>query len=177
METLILPPWHVLYVRHRHEKKVELLLKDKNIDVFLPIVKYINIWSDRKKRVYKPLFTNYVFVRPNSKNDFYRALSTKGVIKYVRFGSEYALVRAREIFQIKQLLNLDGISEVEITTDTPRKGQKMKINYGQLHGMDCEVIKVNNKSKIFVKVESIRHIITACVPNFYLTPRLSSKDI
>ena len=175
MENCNLTPWHVLYVKPRREKKVELLLKDKNIDVFLPLVKSISIWSDRKKKIYKPLFTSYIFVRVISKTDLYLARSTEGVIKYVRFGNDYALIREKEILQIKQLLNLEDISEIETSTNLPSKGQKMKINYGQLSGLNCEVIKADKKSRIFVRIESIRHSITAIVPNSYLTPKLSSE--
>ena len=108
--------------------------------------------------------------------DFYKALSTEGVVKYIRFGNEYAYVRDKEIFLIKQLLNLEAISEIDAATHIPFKGQKMRISYGPLSGLECKVIKVNNKSKVSVKIESIRHSITACVPNLYLTPKLSAEE-
>ncbi len=177
MENDILPHWYVLYVKYQYEKKVALLLKEKNIEVFLPLVKSIRIWSDRKKKICKPLFPSYIFVCVNSKMDFYRALSTEGVVKYVRFGNDYAQIREKEILQIKQLLNLDDISEMDVTTHIPLKDQKMRINYGPLSGLDCKVIKVNKKRKILVKIESIRHCITAFVPNSYLTPKTSFKSI
>ena len=176
MENYVLPHWFVLYVRYRQEKKVEVLLKDKNIQVFLPLVKSIRIWHDRKKKILKPLFPSYVFVGITSKKDFHNALSTKGVVQYIKFGNEYARVRDKEIFQIKQLLNLEAISEIDAAANFPFKGQKMRISYGPLSGMECKVIRVNKKSKILVKIESIRHSITACVPNMYLTPKISSEE-
>jgi len=176
MESLTLPHWHVLYVKHRHEKKVEQLLKEKSIEVFLPLIKSIRVWSDRKKKIYIPLFTRYLFVKVLSKKDFYQALSTDGVIKYVKFGSDYAVVRANEIFQIRQLLNLDGASDVKIESNLPIRGQKMKICYGPLNGLDCEVITANNKRKVVVRIESIQHYITAHVPNLYLAPKILQME-
>ncbi len=86
MEKFTLSQWHVLYVKPRHEKNVEQSLKDRNIAVFLPLVNSIRIWSDRKKKISSPLFPRYVFAEIKSKVDFYLALSTIGVVNYVRFG-------------------------------------------------------------------------------------------
>ncbi len=171
MEDFILKHWHVLYIKHRHEKKVDELLQKKNIEVFLPMIKSIKIWSDRKKKIYTPLFTRYLFVKIHSKKDFYEALSTDGVIKYVKFGSDYALVRTNEIFQIKQLLNLEGAANIKVENYLPERGQKMKICYGPLNGLDCEVVDVNNKFKIVVRIESIQNYITAHLPSLYLEPK------
>ncbi|MGB3344309.1 MAG: UpxY family transcription antiterminator [Aequorivita sp.] len=169
MENIFTANWYVLYVRYRYEKKVAALLEEKRIPVFLPIVQSLRVWSDRKKKIYKPLFPNYVFVRINSTIDLYKALSTEGVIRYVKFGNEYAQLRDREILQIKQFLGLDVISEIDSVSFIPCKGEKMKINYGPLRGFDCTVIKADKKNKVLVKVESIRHYITASVPDSFLT--------
>lgn len=170
METTTLQDWHVLYVKHRYEKKVAERLKEKKIEVFLPLIKSIRIWSDRKKKIYSPLFTRYLFVKVLSRKEFYDAQSTQGVIHYVKCGSDYAVVRTKEILQIKQLLNLEDASHIKIESNLPVQGQKMKICYGPLYGLDCEVIKANNKSKIIVRIESIQHNITAYLPNLYLSP-------
>ncbi|TXE07841.1 UpxY family transcription antiterminator [Gelidibacter salicanalis] len=176
MQSLSLLHWHVLYVKHQHEKKVEQLLQEKNIEVFLPLIKSIKVWSDRKKQIWTPLFPRYIFVHALSRKEFYHALSTEGVIKYLKFGNEYAVIRATEIFHIKALLNIENISEIKVENNLPSKGQKMRISYGPLNGLDCEVIKVNNKRKIIVRIESIRHYITAYLPSMYLSPQKFTKS-
>ncbi len=171
MKDCFSPHWFVLYVKYRYEKKVVALLEEKDIKVFSPIVNTFRVWSDRKKKIQKPLFPNYVFVWINSMTDFYKALSTEGVVKYVKFGSEYAQVQDKEIFQIRQFLDLDGISEIDLVSIMPRRGTEMKINYGPLRGFDCIIIKAEKRSKVLVKVESIRHYITASIPESFLTPK------
>ncbi|QAA81826.1 UpxY family transcription antiterminator [Aequorivita sp. H23M31] len=171
MKNCLYPQWFVLYVRYRYEKKVAFLLEEKNIKVFSPFVDSMSIWSDRKKKIQKPLFPNYVFVWINSMIDFYTALSLEGVVKYVRFGADYAHVQEKEIVQIKQILDIADISEIDLTSVLPCQGTEMKINYGPLQGFDCIVLKADRRRKILVKVESIQHYITACVPESYLSPR------
>ena len=47
--------WYVLYVNVRHEKKVHEKFVEQNIESYLPIVKTLKQWSDRKKIVEEPL--------------------------------------------------------------------------------------------------------------------------
>ncbi|MEM8509795.1 MAG: UpxY family transcription antiterminator [Bacteroidota bacterium] len=165
--------WHVLYVKHQHEKKIHALLEEYEFDSFLPTVTTLRQWSDRKKKLIKPLFPSYVFLNVRSKKEFHKALNINGVFKYLRFGEEYATLRNTEIDRIKRFLNLEGISEVATISHIPGKGDLMTINYGPLNGLDCEVIKTNNRNKVFVRIESLRRNITAIVPNHFLTKRFS----
>src|SRR5690606_39358625 len=54
--------WYVVYTRSRWEKKTDLLLKEKSIQSFCPIVKTRRKWADRNKVVEFPLFSSYLFV-------------------------------------------------------------------------------------------------------------------
>ena len=162
--------WHVLYVKSQHEKRIDVRLKELNLDSFLPLVTTMRQWSDRKKKIQKPLFPSYIFLYVNSKKDFYKALDIEGVFKYLSYGECYATVKAHEITRIKQLLRLEGFSDMGVTNNIPKVGEKMMINFGPLNGLQCQVVRANNRNKVFVKIESIRQIITAHVPNSYLSP-------
>ncbi|RPG31581.1 MAG: UpxY family transcription antiterminator [Muricauda sp. TMED12] len=162
--------WHVLYVRSQHEKKVNLLLENEGLNSFLPITTEIRQWVDRKKKIKKPLFPSYVFVSISSKMEFHKALNIKGVINYVKFGNNYAKVQEYEIFRIKQLLDLDSITEIGIVDSIPKIGEKMMINYGPLDGMPCIVTRVGNRGKVYVEIESLKQNITANLPISYLIP-------
>ena len=96
--------WYVLYVKPCWEKKVHESLKEISLESFLPQVKTIRQWSDRKKVIMKPLFPSYVFVYINSSLGFHKALSVNGAFSYIRFGKEYARVPEKEINQVKLLL-------------------------------------------------------------------------
>ncbi len=159
--------WYALYVKSRHEKKIDLLLKEKEIESFLPCVTTIRQWSDRKKKVRRPLFPSYVFVHIRSKKDFYEALTVKGVYTYLRFGKIYARVKNEEINRIKRLLNLKGLSDINSTTRIPKVGTRVIINHGALSGLECEILESNNNRKIIVRIDSLNQNITATVPLDY----------
>ncbi|MEW7293163.1 UpxY family transcription antiterminator [Aquimarina sp. 2304DJ70-9] len=169
MGKLLKIGWYVLYVRSRQEKKVDNLLKESHLESFLPLVKTVRQWSDRKKIIEAPLFPSYVFVKINSAQDFYKASSIEGACTFVRCGGEYALAQDDEIQKIKLFLGSKDVTNVSKSNDTLEVGEVMMIQYGSLAGLECEVLKVNNESKIVVRLNSINQSITATIPSQFLS--------
>jgi len=159
--------WYVLYVKSRHEKKVYDLLLELSIDAFLPMVKTIRKWSDRKKIILKPLFTSYVFVNITSSLDFHKSISVNGACTYIQFGKDYARVTENEINKLKLLVGEMEISNIETNVELPKIGEIRRITYGPLSGLECEVLSVNNIKKIVVRLDSLKQNITATVPSYY----------
>lgn len=161
--------WCVLYVRSRQEKKTFANLTESKIDAFLPLVKTIRQWSDRKKTVESPLFPSYIFVRVSNKYDFEKIMQIKESCFFLKIGLEYAYVTEKEIETIKSLLSIDGINEITNSNRLPIVGNEYKINYGPLSDLECEVFKTNGKSKVVVRINSLAHNIIATIPNHYLS--------
>ncbi|MBC8756889.1 UpxY family transcription antiterminator [Kordia sp. YSTF-M3] len=156
--------WHVIYVKSRWENKVNNSLQEISLESFLPQVKTISQWSDRKKTILKPLFPSYVFVNINSSLEFYKALSVNGACTFIRFGKDYARVTEREINQIKLLVGDENITSIETNTLLPKVGETKRITYGLLNGLECEIIKVDNHNKIIVRIDSLKQNIVATIP-------------
>ncbi len=160
--------WYIIYVKSHFEKRVYDSLMELSIDSFLPLVKTIRKWSDRKKIIYKPLFSSYVFVNIKSKIDFHKALSINGAFSYIKFGKEYGKVPSAEINKIKLLIQDEKLSDLELTSSLPKIGEMKKIAYGSLNGLECEILKTNNINKIIVRINSLNQNITASIPLSYL---------
>ncbi|WP_299685171.1 UpxY family transcription antiterminator [uncultured Dokdonia sp.] len=169
MGNLLKIGWHVLYVKSRHEQKVDNLLKEIGLESFLPLVKTIRIWSDRKKTIEVPLFPSYVFVKVESATDFYKAQSINGACTFVKCGNSYSTIRDTEIQKIKFLLTTEDIVDVARTPDRLEKGEIALIQYGAFTGLECEILNVNNNNKVVVRMDSINQNITATLPNHYLS--------
>lgn len=75
--------WKVVYVASRQEKAVAHRLQQQQIEVYVPLVRKLQRWSDRNKWVEFPLFNGYVLVRPRL-NELDRVLQVPGVVAYVR---------------------------------------------------------------------------------------------
>src|SRR5271167_4021459 len=71
------PCWYAIQTRCRSERKVAAQLQNKGIETFLPLVKQVHHWSDRRQVIEQPLFPGYGFVRlPDSPAQRLRVLQT-----------------------------------------------------------------------------------------------------
>ncbi|MGY0408055.1 MAG: UpxY family transcription antiterminator [Polaribacter sp.] len=161
--------WYVIYVKSRWEKKVHSFLQEMSLESFLPQIKTVRQWSDRKKTVLKSMFPSYVFIKINSSLEFHKALSVNGACSYIRFGKEYARVKEKEIIQIKLLTTDKEITDLKIDSQLPKvkAGEIKKITFGSLSGLECEVLKVGNVNKVIVQIDSLNQNITATIPSYY----------
>ena len=96
--------WYAVYTKPRWEKKVDDLLKKKNITSYCPLNRVLHQWSDRKKIVFEPLFRSYVFVYLNL-SEFTTVKATDGVIQFVHWLNKPAIIKDEEIQVIKKFLN------------------------------------------------------------------------
>jgi|Deesub1362A_J573_1020465.scaffolds.fasta_scaffold00004_232 transcription antitermination factor NusG len=98
--------WYALYVKSRHEFFTQGELTKKGIETYLPSVKRLRRWKDRKKFVEFPLFPGYLFVhiRPNPE-EFINVLKTMGAVTLVSAESGRPTpVPPEEINSLKLLL-------------------------------------------------------------------------
>ena len=60
--------WYALRVRSNFENVVQTGLRNRDIEEFLPVYEKKSRWSDRVKKIQRPLFPGYVFGRFNAAN-------------------------------------------------------------------------------------------------------------
>lgn len=161
--------WHALYVASRQEKKVFEKLQKKNIEAYLPILKTMRQWSDRKKLVEMPLLNGYVFVKIDiTQND--KTLQTPGVVNFVRAEGKIAKVREVEIERLKQLIELGYQMEANGVKRTYKEGDKIKITSGALRNIEGFVVENKEGRYIDVLLESIGQSIRVKLPEEILIP-------
>ena len=73
--------WYVVYVKSRHEFVTHEELTRRSVEAYLPSIKKVRQWSDRKVLKEVPLFPGYLFVhvRPHA-DDFLDVLKTRGAV-------------------------------------------------------------------------------------------------
>ncbi|HLW19453.1 MAG TPA: UpxY family transcription antiterminator [Cyclobacteriaceae bacterium] len=157
--------WYVMYTTPRSEKKVEQRLKEKGLEVYLPIVEEIRQWSDRKKKVQRPLFNGYLFVH-TTKDKLWESLQVSGAVKFVNFAGEHATIREEEIASLKRVI-ATGVA-VEVETSDIVKGQQVRILGGPLQGLEGECIQKANKDYFIIRIPSINQSMMVNVPQKYL---------
>lgn len=145
--------WYVVQTRPLFEKKVLKQIEDKQIEVFLPEIETIRIWSDRKKRIHKPLFSGYLFVHADPTERFLAISNTVGALKYVMYQKRPAIVSAKEIDAIKISLNL--AERVTVENKTFQKGDEVIISSGPLNGLRGIVSEARGHYKLLINITEL----------------------
>ena len=147
--------WFVLYTKPNQEIKVVNGLSRMGIKCFCPTTKVIKQYSDRKKKILKPLMPSYVlvFIDEINRNDVF---AVSGVVRYLFWLGKPAIIRESEVELMKRYLK--GIYEsVSLTNFT--KGQLYRISDGILSGKTGKVIETH-KNKIKLELQSLGMVVT-----------------
>jgi transcription antitermination factor NusG len=74
--------WYAVQTGYRCEHRVALGLTSKGFETYLPVLREVHQWTDRKKVVDTPAFSGYLFVRyaPSLRNRV-QVLETNGVVR------------------------------------------------------------------------------------------------
>jgi len=160
--------WFAVHTRARHEKKVDTLLRGKNINTFLPVVTKVQRWSDRKKKVEFPLFPCYTFVHvPSSAEQFVRVLRTPGIVSIVGSGCEPLPVPKEQITSIRLLLDQDVPY-----WEHPflRAGQRVRIRGGCLDGLEGILTEMKSNRTLVISADPIQRSIAIRAEDYDVEP-------
>lgn len=153
------PAWYILRTMPQHEKKVAVYLCKKRIEHYLPLVKRKRQWSDRIKVIDFPLFPGYLFVKINFALEGFGILQHRGTLTYVKQNDQPIAVQADMIDEIKQIIKAGHEIQADPIANFP-PGEKVVVQIGPFKGQEAVVLRVKNKQRICIKLESMEHFIT-----------------
>lgn len=163
------PGWYLIYTRPRHERKVADQLAAASNAHFLPLVKSLRNWSDRRKYVDAPLFPSYVFVKLENSAEYFNCLSLNGVLYFVRHGKDVAKVDESVIRNL-QMIVAEPEAEIMVSTERFAPGEKQLVCDGPFAGFNCEIIRHNGKRKALVRIDIIQRNLVVDMPLENLLP-------
>lgn len=165
-ELEIQKKWYAIYTKSRAERTVCTRLSELAIDAYVPIIKTLRQWSDRKKWVEKPLISSYVFVHISQK-EYLKVLNTEGVVKYVSFEGKAVPIPEYQIKNLQLIENSDA--EVENSKIQFKEGERIEVTLGSMKGLKGELVKTGRKSRVLVRIDHINQNLLVNIPASYLT--------
>ncbi|MGB5172790.1 MAG: UpxY family transcription antiterminator [Eudoraea sp.] len=131
--------WYVLHTKPRWELKIFKALTELDIEAYCPTYTSVRQWSDRKKKIHKPYFNSYVFVRlEEAERDL--VFGIPGVVRYVFWQGKAAKVRASEIQLLKEYLDGEVMGEGRI--EKLAVGEEVRFARGALKDRTARVEKI-----------------------------------
>jgi transcriptional antiterminator RfaH len=144
--------WYPVYTNPRAEKKACEALLNKGIEAYLPLRRQLKQWSDRKKWVEEPFIKSYLFVHI-AEHEQAAVLMTRGIARFIYFGSKIAAMPDRQIDDLKLLMT--SSLELEVTEENLLPGEKIILKAGPLKGMTGEIISYRSQKQLVLRLESI----------------------
>ena len=149
--------WFVIYTRPNFEIKVAEGIANLGIQSYCPTYTLVKKYSDRTKKVQKPLLPSYVLVQLEDKNRP-KVFAIRGVVRYLFWLGKPAEVREEEIKLLRR--NLKGNYD-EALISKLAKGKEYTIPSGPLKGQKGTVLDVL-KNKLRLELPSLGLFVTLC---------------
>ena len=153
--------WYAIYTKSRNEKKVADALSEKGIENYLPLVKKVRQWSDRRKTVEEPLFSSYVFVHITEREHL-SVLQTPGIVRFITFERKKVPVRDVQIEAIRKYVQT-GIEDIANKGDY-KPGRRVRVIRGALIGLEGHLTEILGKQKVKVEIDAIGQSIFLKIP-------------
>lgn len=153
--------WLVVYTMARTEKKVNDRLERQGIETYLPLHKVLKQWSDRKKWVYEPLFRSYIFVHI-SKQEYMQVVQTPGVVKFIYFEGQPAVVPNQQIDYVKRLI-ANEIPLEPLPSDI-KPGDRIRVVRGPLREMEGWLVDFQGQRKVMIHIDGVDQALGATLP-------------
>ena len=147
--------WFVVYTKPQQELKVASQLSVMGITNYCPTITLAKQYSDRKKKVTRPLLSSYVMVEleQNQRN---KVFACNGIVRYLFFLGKPAVVPASDITLMQDHLN--GVyNDSKVTTLSV--GDSHTIIEGPFSGVSGRVVETDN-TKVKLELASLGMSIT-----------------
>ncbi len=155
-EPLLDAPWFAVWTRARAEKAVFDQLQRKDIESFLPTVRRVSRWKDRKKEIDWPLFPGYCFARFDVQNSL-AVLKCVGVAQIIMADGKPAPIPHPEIAAIQRLV------QSELKADPCpfiHEGDQVEVLRGPLAGVVGRLVRKGPHTQLVLSITMINRAVS-----------------
>lgn len=145
--------WYAVYTSPRAEKKAHAELVGKGIESYLPLMRTLKLWSDRKKWVEEPLFRSYLFVNIDQSR-YFDVLNTPGVVRYITFEGKAVPVPQNQIDAIRFYLSETG-SLPDGNVSELVAGSAVEVSRGPLKGLKGVVVDHLGQKRVRIEIDAL----------------------
>lgn len=151
--------WYAVHTRSNFEKRVADTLSEKGMTVYLPAIREVHRWKDRNKAVDLPLFPGYLFIRMvDTDAGRLRVLRTSGTVRILGQGDTLEPVPDLELESVQRLLTSGACFALHPFL---REGTWVRVNRGPLQGVEGQLMRFKNGTRLIVSIQLLRQSIAA----------------
>jgi transcription antitermination factor NusG len=144
--------WYAIRTRSRSEKIVRDQLVGRGIEEYLPLVKRISHWKDRKKVIEWPLFQGYCFARFCNEQGL-TVLQTPGVVEIVGSGRRPEPILEEEILALRHVMSQRRPYESHPYLE---EGMTVSVTRGPFEGIKGTLVRKGDGCRLVLSIHLIR---------------------
>lgn len=159
--------WFAVHTHARHEKVVAQEAVEQGITTFLPLVKQVRQWSDRRKVIESPLFGCYVFVKilPDNQQRL-RVLRINGVLRFIGLHGGIPIPE-EQIETVRMLIE----QELPVCSHPFLKvGQRVRVRTGALKGVEGVLTGRSGERTLIVSLDAIQRSMSVRIEGYDVEP-------
>jgi transcription antitermination factor NusG len=156
--------WYAVHTVARHEKRVAKQFEEKRVCTFLPLLRQIHRWSDRRSVVEVPMFSCYAFVRMvQTVEERLKVLRTPGVLGFVGNERQGTSIPEEQIESLRK-----AISEKVPCLPHPfmSAGKRVRIRGGSLDGVEGILVLQGRDQRLLISVELLQRSVCVQVEGY-----------
>jgi len=156
--------WYAVYTTARHEKRVAAQIEEKRVCTFLPLLRQIHRWSDRRSTVDVPMFSCYAFVRiAQTIEERLKVLRTPGVLGFVGNERQGTPIPDEQIECLRTAIKekIPCFPHTFISA-----GRRVRIRGGSLDGIEGILVRNGGDQSLVVSVELLHRSVAIRVAGY-----------
>ena len=156
--------WYAVHTLARHEKRIVAQFEEKRVCTFLPLLRQIHRWSDRRVKVDVPMFSCYAFVRiVHTVEERLKVLRTPGVLGFVGCERQGTPIPDEQIESLRTAIseNIPCFPHAFISA-----GRRVRIRGGSLDGVEGILERHGADQSLVVSVELLRRSVAIRVQGY-----------
>jgi transcription antitermination factor NusG len=148
--------WFAAKTKPRQEKFIKGQLTELGVTNFIPLRTELRQWKYRKKKVIVPVIPHLVFLRTDYDTCFRLLNENKINIWYIKdfITKRNLIVPDKQMEDFMLLINAKE-GNVRVINPDLAKGDKVIVKEGPFKGIEGELIRVEDKSRVVVNLQGI----------------------
>jgi transcription antitermination factor NusG len=151
--------WYAVQTGYRCEQRVASGLTAKGFRTYLPLLREVHQWKDRRKVIEVPAFGGYLFLHyePSLRNRV-KVLETNGTVRLLGGNHEPSQISDVEIEAVRRTL---GSSVPCDRCDALTPGTLVQVTRGPLAGVHGRLARIKNNLRLIVTISVFSQAISA----------------
>ena len=148
--------WYAMYVKMHHEKKTAEKLYKMGVEHYLPLQETVKQWSDRKKKVKEIVIPMIIFIKSDDKTriEVLKSIPSVNGTMIDKATHKPAIIRNEEMERFMFMLDYSE-NTVRFCSEPLKPGEKVEVIKGPLKGLKGELIDIDGKSQVSVRLKML----------------------